>query len=181
MIKKLLYSSTPAKFQSQFSPEEAARRLKTNVKITSLLTLFKASAVGRVTPDKVVLYWSRLFIGNSFIPIFKGKFLIENGQTYLVGSFSMHLFVKIFTTIWFGAFIFGIASALFKSIAHGIDPGQLNMVGFNLILIALGVALVWTGKWFARNDVKLLSDVIQSSINPRCRNEGQGHISSVSG
>lgn len=110
MIKKLLFLSTPAKFQSQFSSEEAARRLKLNVMITALLTLFNASAVGRGTPDKLVLYWSRPFISNSFIPIFKGKFQVENGRTFLVGSFSMHLFVKIFMVIWFGAFLAGIAA-----------------------------------------------------------------------
>ena len=166
MSKALLFTSVPANFHSQFLPEEAARRLKAKIKITSLLTLFKAAAVGRATPDKVVIYWSRPLTRNSFVPIFKGNFQTENGQTYLTGSFSMHLLIKLFMTIWFGACLTGILVALYRSVADGFDPGQLNMVGFQALMIAAGVAFVGFGKWLARNDIRLISEVIETAINP---------------
>jgi len=102
--------------------------------------------------------------GNSFKPFFIGEFQERNGRVVLTGRFTMIWPVKTFMSVWFGFLL--VWTALPG--ASIVTQGQTDVVWFPLSglgMIGAGIALVWIGKWFARNDAAWLSNVIQEALS----------------
>jgi hypothetical protein len=66
--------------------------------------------------------------------------------------------------IWFG----GVVISLFQSLYQWLVSPKQEELAFSLIpigMIFFGTVLVWTGKWFARNDIEWLSNFITKSLD----------------
>jgi hypothetical protein len=97
----LLYGRLPAKFESAFSLEESVQRLGAVIEPSPSIT--REVAVGTVCEDRVSLERAIPFVGNSFKPLFIGKFHRLDGRIILSGQFTIPWWVKVFMTFWFGS------------------------------------------------------------------------------
>lgn len=160
MIKRLgglLYGSIPAEFKSAFGLAESAERLRAATRRSAFGVLAQQAATGPVSETRVRLQRVIPLIGNSFKPFFFGRFEVRSDAVYLTGRFTMLPFVKVFMTVWLGGVAFGIVAAAAQlAILQAVLPA--------LGMFAAGIALVGLGKWFARNDVAWLSNVIQEAL-----------------
>ena len=173
-LTNLIYGSTPAEFESQFDLSESVRRLRaTTTSLYNLpVILLKQTAVGRVTARRVSLRRSIPLVGNSFKPFFFGSFKEIGGRVRLIGRFTLYPFVKVLMTCWFGGAVFWtvfatalavVASVKGKaSIGPGCNYWMFPPVGLGIFLVGVGFVLVC--KWFARNDPRWLTSVIQNAL-----------------
>ena len=105
MVKRLfnfLYRDVPAQFPSDFPLMASVERLRERTKRTVFSALFRQAAVGPVTESKVRLQRVIPLFGNSFKPIFVGRFELSHGRVILQGRFTMFRLSKIFMTAWLG-------------------------------------------------------------------------------
>ncbi len=107
MIKPL-FKKIEAQNESNYTMDESAARLKRMVRSGWNPFPMKPGVYGKVSEDRVRLYRVNLFMRNSFIPIFIGAFRYSEGKVVLVGTYSTHVFVKIFMSAWFTLVIIGM-------------------------------------------------------------------------
>ncbi len=107
MIKPL-FKKIEAQNESNYTMDESAARLKGMVRSGWNPFPMKPGVYGKVSEDRVRLYRVNLFMRNSFIPIFIGAFRYSEGKVVLVGTYSTHVFVKIFMSAWFTLVIIGM-------------------------------------------------------------------------
>lgn len=160
---RLLYESTPAEFRSSFGIAESVERLSAATKRSVFAAFGETAAVGKVSEKFVRLQRVIPMVGNSFKPFFTGRFEVRDGVTVLAGRFGMLMGAKVFMTLWFaltGAFAVG---TLFGGLKPQ-GPQATFFVWQPFLMLAGGLALVWVGKWFARNDVAWLSGVIGTAL-----------------
>ncbi len=161
-LTNLLFESTPAEFRSDYSIAASVQRLAA---VTSRwgLSVSQTQAVGKVSPDKVRLQRVIPMVRNSFKPFFTGHFEMREGHTVLTGHFAMALAARIFMVIWLVmAMLFTVA--LLAGDLHSANgiPAWPPLIA---VLIPIGgVGLIVLGKWFARNDVAWLSDVMTRAL-----------------
>jgi len=161
----LLYSSTDAEFESRFSLEESVARLKRVTSRFAFCALTCQRAVGPVRETRVSLQRVIPFVGNSFKPFFIGRFVLSNQQVKLTGRFTMSRFVRIFMSLWFGfCILLWIGMMVILITRHSMN-WWFPFTGLGMF--CCGIALVWTGKWFARNDPAWLSEVIKSAFSEK--------------
>ena len=155
MIKNIIeeiYGKTPASFSIQYSPNEGAKILSKKSKRTGIFA--KDSVIGKSNVSEVILHIARpLLTSNSFTPYFYGKFVIENGETKLVGYFTLHPFIKIFVTMWF------VMTALFGVVFLIIGIGDKSLAGLvaGTIFMVLCFCFGFIGYVFVRMCKKLNS------------------------
>ena len=165
MLRRLvdfLYGSEPATFVSDLPVEQAVSRLRAGTARSAFHALLRERAAGKVTAHKVSLQRAIPFVGNSFKPFFVGQFRIAEGKTELRGVFTMHWYVKVFMSFWFG---FCVLWTLLAMAAVATKPTELWFFPFAGIgMLLAGTALVAVGKWFARNDRSFISTVITEAL-----------------
>jgi len=161
-VSNLLRGSTPVEFESSFGLPESIERLKAVTRRSVFSALARQEAVGTVNESRVSLQRVIPMVGNSFKPFYRGHFIERNGKVILTGRFTMHWFAKVFMAVWFG----GVGCfTLLASVLVAIHPQKAMLTPlFGLGMIIAGTALVWIGKWFARNDAAWLSDVIRGAL-----------------
>jgi len=161
-ISDVWRGSAAVEFASSYGLSESVERLKAATRRSVFSGLSQQEAVGAVKESRVSLQRVTPMVGNSFKPFYRGRFIERNGKVILVGRFTMHWVVKVFLAVWFGAIG---CFTLLTSILAVIHP-QTAARGplFGLGMIVAGTALVWTGRWFARNDAAWLSDVIRDAL-----------------
>jgi hypothetical protein len=158
-----LYDSTPAEFRSAYGIAESVERLSAATKRSVFSALGETTAVGKVSEKVVRLQRVIPMVGNSFKPFFIGHFEVRGEVTVLIGKFTMLPLVKVFMSFWFG--ICGLFAG--AVLLGGFKPQGPNATFFllqPLLMIGGGIALVAAGKWFARNDVAWLSEVIATAL-----------------
>jgi hypothetical protein len=161
-LKHLLFESTPAEFRSDYSIAESVQRLAA---VTSRwgLSLNQTQAVGKVSPDKVRLQRVIPMVRNSFKPFFTGHFETRDGRTVLTGHFAMLMAARIFMVVWLAmATLFTVAF-----LAGGLRSANATSAWSPVIAVLIpagGIGLIVLGKWFARNDVAWLSDVMTRAL-----------------
>ncbi len=163
---KMIYGSTLITFNSSYNLPKSVVRLRTATSTANSFSLRQSSATGVVTEQKVTLQRSIPFVGNSFKPYFVGRFSNNNGQVVLIGQFTMHWYVKIFLSIWFGFLSLITVLGLFATIT--IKQNQATGWQFALFCVGMfgaGTLLVWSGQWFARQDIAWLSSIIQKALS----------------
>jgi len=162
-ISDLWRGSPPVEFESSYGLSESVERLKAATRRSVFSALARQEAVGTVKESRVSIQRAIPMVGNSFKPFFRGRFIERNGKVVLAGRFTMHWLVKVFLAVWFGAIK---CFTLLTSILMVIDPQKATLAPlFGLGMIVAGTALVWTGRWFARNDAAWLSDVIHGALS----------------
>jgi hypothetical protein len=165
----LLYGSIPAEFQSAFDSAESARRL---LAVTRTFGVFakQAVAAGDVSKEHVWLCKACPFLTLDFRgglgPHFKGDFCEIDGRAKLSGMFTLGLFAKVFWTVWFCGLLVCIGLMTYASLLSG-DPHPWWFPFAGLGMFSLGVAHVVVGKWFARDDIRWLSNVIEGALSDR--------------
>jgi hypothetical protein len=160
---RLLYESTPAEFRSAYGIAESVERLGAATKRSVFAAFGETTAVGKVSEKFVRLQRVIPMVGNSFKPFFTGRFEVRDGVTVLAGRFGMLVWAKVFMTFWLGLMgLFAVGVLL-----GGLKPQGPRATFFlwqPFLMLGFGVALVWVGKWFARNDVAWLSGVIGAAL-----------------
>jgi len=158
-----LYESTPAEFRSAYGIAESVERLSAATKRSVFAAFGETAAVGKVSEKSVRLQRVIPMVGNSFKPFFTGRFEVRDGVTVLAGRFGMMLWAKVFMTVWFGLMSLFVVGVLLG----GLKPQGPQATFFMwqpFLMLGGGVALVWVGRWFARNDVAWLSGVIGTAL-----------------
>ncbi len=161
-LKNLLFESTPAEFRSDYAIAESVQHLAA---VTSRwgLSLSQTQAVGKVSADKVRLQRVIPMVRNSFKPFFTGHFETRDGRTVLTGHFAMPMVARIFMVIWLAmTTLFSVAFLAGHLRSPNGTPASLPL--FELLFPAAGIGLIVLGKWFARNDIPWLSDVITRAL-----------------
>jgi hypothetical protein len=163
-LADILYGSRPAEFVSRYSLQESVEKLRAVTARSVFSSLTKQSAVGTVAEHKVRLQRVIPMVRNSFKPFFFGHFEVRNGQTILVGHFTMHWFVKGFMSVWLGFCLFWTATAVFGELSK---PAQVQwwfpLAG--VAMFCLGVVFVRGCQWLSRNDEEWLSAVIRKGLS----------------
>lgn len=117
-----------------------------------------------MTASRVLLRRVIPLVGNSFKPFFIGRFIADGNRVVLSGNFTMHWSVKAFTAVFFGFIAFWtILALIFTVILRDPLTWWFPFAGIGMFLI--GIALMKLGKWFARNDIAWLSEVIQDALS----------------
>jgi len=160
-LSNLLYGSTNAEFESSFGLEESIERLKKATSRSVFSAFTRQRAIGSVKETRVSLQRVIPFIGNSWKPFFLGRFEIRNGRVILVGRFTTFKFVKIFMSLWLGLCLFSVFVETAIMITQHLQ-WWLPLIGVGMF--CCGIALVWIGKWFGRNDAAWLTAVINSAL-----------------
>ena len=169
-----LFARTHARFEFAGSPEQAAVRLSSLIAPSVFRTWLKQSVVGKATPSKVVLYWHRPFVRNSFTPRFVGHFSIENGVTVLSGSFSLHPVVRWFMVAWLSLVFVPLVSSLVSDLAGIASLEGATGVPITTVMALSGIALVRFGRWCARADPAYISAVIRDAARPKVASHAAG-------
>ena len=162
-MKSFWTGSAPVEFESAFDLAESVDRLRAATKRSSFSVLGHEAAVGTVKEARVSLQRVIPMVGNSFKPVFVGRFEEAGGKVVLRGAFGVRTTVKIFMAVWFGVLTFGAAGFLASTI-HGDSPTAWMGLCVLLGMIVFGLALIKTGQWFSRNDPAWLSQVIGSAL-----------------
>lgn len=164
------------RFNTPYDVDEATQRLTAIVLESSLkfklsyfisrYILWKrvslADLIGHVSEEKVFLFRYRQGMGrNSFKPIFHGRFIAHNQQTYLNGSISVAMSTKIVTGLWFAWTIYFTGMV--------INFYQQNPV-FIVLLMPIGPVLMYlllygVGRWVNRDDEAFMIKKIEAAIN----------------
>ena len=176
-----LYSDIPASFTSDFPLTVSVERLRERTNRTVFSALLRQAAVGPVTESRVRLQRVIPLFGNSFKPIFVGRFERIEGRVVLRGRFTMFLFSKIFMTLWlaFARFWTTIAAAAVletvtrKDVTFQDDPMKLFSPLIGVVFFLVGIAFVRGCWWLSRGDIAFLTSVIQNALT-------QGHLTSRS-
>jgi hypothetical protein len=160
----LVYRAVPAEFESSYGLDESVERLVDATGRSVFSVFARQKAVGTVTLSRVSLQRAIPFTGNSFKPFFIGQFHESGGRVILTGRFTMLVWVKVFMSFWFGFLLLWTALALGAQIIRGPkDVWWFPM--FGVWMLTAGAALVWSGRWFARNDAAWLSNVIKQALS----------------
>ncbi len=165
-LPAFIYGHEPARFESDFNLAESVERLRAATTRSAFSSFHKQSASGTVNEHRVSLQRVIPMVSNSFKPFFVGAFEVVNGRVILAGRFTMNWFAKVFMAFWFGFILFWTSLATVSVIAHP-QSGQWWFPLFGLGMAAAGVALVKVGKWFSRNDVAWLSELIRIALSAR--------------
>ena len=160
----------PAAFHSAYRFEESVVRLREATARSVLRTLFKQAAPGRVDARKVRLQRYIPFFGNSFKPIFVGRWIERDGNIVLKGRFTMFLLAKVFMSFWLG---FAIPWTVFASVgvfamAHGgtlaSEPWLALFPLLGIGFVALGAGFVRACWHWSRKDIPYLEGVIRGAL-----------------
>jgi hypothetical protein len=164
----LIFGKTQQEYESKYTLQESIERLKRVVISGWHLIPLSSGVYGKVTDERVRLYRVIPFFHNSFIPYFSGSFKYSQGRVVLAGSYSMHIFTKVFMSIWFAFVIlaacittsYAITDRSAGSKLIDINPAYLFPHG----MLLFGFLLVKSGQWFSRNDISFISKVIKVAL-----------------
>jgi len=137
-------------------------RLKAATKSWSLFRVAEQAAVGRVSETRVSLRRVIPMFGNSFKPVFTGRFGQANGQVVLTGRFGLSWFVKLFMAYWFGFCALFVLVSL-PAAAQGSAAAVTPLAGVGMFALGLGMTRLFA--WFSRGDPAWLTQVIRTALH----------------
>ncbi|MDE3073159.1 MAG: hypothetical protein KGJ63_10535 [Pseudomonadota bacterium] len=161
-IKALWAGSEPVEFISAYGLAESVARLKAATKRWSLFNVSGEAAVGRVSETRVSLRRVIPMIGNSFKPVFTGRFGHAHGQVVLTGRFGLGWSVKLFMAYWFGFCVLFVVLSL-PAVAHKSAAAFMPLAGIGMFALGLGMTRLFA--WFSRGDPAWLSAVIREALH----------------
>jgi hypothetical protein len=162
----LLYGSVCAEWESAYPLQESVARLRAGTLKSVFSALAEPAAVGTVTEARVKLQRVIPMVGNSFKPFFIGRFVERGERVFLTGRFTMLLMTKVFMSLWLGLLACVSITALVSMLAAPAEkPGRFSLVLGPLLMMALGIGMLRLAKWFCRNDVEWLTNVVRRAIS----------------
>ena len=174
-IKDVWGGSEPIEFASSYDLAESVVRLKAATRRWSFFNLSDEVAVGRVSESRVSLKRVIPMVGNSFKPVFVGRFEQDQGKVVLAGRFTLSLFVKIFMAYWVGFCALFVVISLAAG-AHSPVAALMVLAGIGMLILGPGMARLFA--WFSRNDPAWLSEVIRSALHVQA-SPGEGIASEL--
>ena len=162
---RFLFGDIPVEVHSPFSLHDSVQRLREVTKRSVFSSLFSQAAAGRVTATDVRLQRVIPMFGNSFKPIFVGKFRETNGQVVLSGRFTMFLFSKIFMSVWLSFWLIWTLLAALSVLGIGDvqAPPSTGLIG--VVFFVAGILFVRFCWWLSRSDMKYLTGVITQALH----------------
>lgn len=175
-LDQIIFGTTEVCFSSSYNVKDAATHLSTVVlqpspkfKSSYFISryikgqnIFIPELIGKVSNEKVLVFrYRRGMSRTQFRPIFNGKFIIEDNQTFLKGSFSTALSTKVITILWLGFSIYLTIMCIWSN-QQDFSP-VIFLIPVILILIFL--LFYGYGRWVSRDDRHFISEKIKSSIN----------------
>ncbi len=161
-IVQLVFGAHPAQFESRYSVNESVSRLTAAVKPSVFHSLLGENAVGTVTESRVSIQRVIPFVGNAWKPFFIGSFQSADSKSVLIGHFRLSTFTRVAMSLWFGYIALWTVIAAVTVWTN--SPSDLLVVLLGVGMFCAGIALVLTGKWFARNDVAWLTRTISEAL-----------------
>ena len=155
------------RIESSFNLAVSIVRLREATATSILISRQNDFALGTVSQQKVVLQRVIPMIGNSFKPVFVGRFETLNGRAVLIGHFTMHWFTRLFMVVWFFGVLFSIAMVVRKGDAQWWE------LPFMLGIMSAGVGLVLFFKWLSHGDEVWLSNFLSHTLTPVAHPEEQ--------
>jgi hypothetical protein len=157
-VLDLLYGAVPADFESAFDTQESVRRLAAATERSIPYAYPREAAVGRVSEGRVWIRRANPRAGNSFKPLYIGRFRKVGRRVVLCGRFTPALLPKLFMTFWLGLCLAWTATVVVYA-----REWWAPLVGVGLF--AFGVAMVAFGKRSGRPDIPWLSEVIRNALS----------------
>ncbi len=167
-IFQSLFGRETARFRSQYQPAEAALRLQSVVKRLPFFIRFseEETLVGRVAVENVVVYRQRPLQRNSFVPLFRGTFQVQNGITTLDGYFTIHWFPKVFMVFWLVmAFSFSVTAWAMMVKQNVQWVAAVPFIIGPIAMAVVGLLIAHVGIRWAHNDREYISEVIENAIS----------------
>jgi hypothetical protein len=90
-------------------------------------------------------------------------FEVRGEETVLIGQFTILPLVKVFMSFWFGICCLFAGAVLLGGFKPQVPNARIFLLQ-PFLMICGGIALVAAGKWFARNDVAWLSELIATAL-----------------
>lgn len=156
-------------FETHLAPDEAVRHFKNLVEERDIayLNLFPSSKmkiVGKFSKGKILLYVIRPLSRNTFRPYFQGSFVEREGESFLVGKFSMSPYTKM-STLLFSLVILLLGIITLPNLFDPLMETQSRLFPLGSILLLAVVTLVtFSGKWQGKKDVALISNTIKKAL-----------------
>jgi hypothetical protein len=110
--------------------------------------------LGKFSEDRFRLRVRRSY-KNSFAPLFYGEIQSHDEGAQISGSFRLHPFTRVFTGIWLGGALLGAGGMTVSLLSSGC-PVPLRAVAIPLAMPAVGLGMLWLGRWLARNERPLV-------------------------
>ena len=153
---------SPVEMTSPLARAEVVRRLKDAV--DSDWVMFGGKPiVGRVDERSFRLRL-RLKYRNSFQTFLFGTIVEDGRSTRLRCRVGMHPIAAAFMALWLTA----VAGLLIAALASmGSDPATALILGAPAAMVAFGVALVWLGRWLARDEQRRLVAFLEQTVDAR--------------
>lgn len=159
---QFLYGSVPVRFTSPYSTHEALLRLSSVVKPSVLSSFAGQCAVGTVTETTVCIQRVIPLIGNAWKPFLYGSFSATETGAVLEGAFKFSAFTRFVMSLWFGFVSIWTIMATAIVLTESTNDFWLPLVG--VAMFTAGIGMVLAGKWFARNDVAWLTQLIVQAL-----------------
>jgi len=137
------------------------KRLSANVKGMEIHNPIRQCVVGKVSESKVVLRRYRPLWGNSFIPIFRGKFVSRSGKSILEGEYSILMFTKIGMSLWY---VLVIGFGMMTAITSNNQLERKWSIIIAAVMLLLGIGLLHFGWITGKKDINYIDSVINESI-----------------
>jgi hypothetical protein len=167
-----VFGGIPVRFTSAYPLQESIDRLQSRTKKRPFHGLFEPSAVGRVSERKVRLQKVMPFFGNSFKPVFRGKFRQEANAVILEGKFTRFTFTKVFMGFWFGFGLLWLLLTAVTSLGMALKPDKtfddyvaICLPAFGVGVLMLGYLMVRFGWNWSRGDIEYLTAVIRQALD----------------
>lgn len=105
--------------------------------------------------------------GNSFKPMFRGRFVESDGRVVLRGVYEVAKSTRAYMTLWLGLAALITALGVVGSLIVP-DDEVIPLAPFvPLAFFALGVGFVRWGWWYSRDDIVVMNIVIKRALTPQ--------------
>ena len=162
-ISRYLSPRIAVEFSSDFLLPESIDRLRKATSRHPLASFAEQFAAGPVSASMVRLQRVVPFFGNSFKPVFVGRFVERERRVLLEGHFTVFRKTALFVLLMLG-FLSLLTVVMTAMLLISTSPrdryAPLLPVGFGILI----VALVRFGWWLSRRDLDFLEAVIRTAL-----------------
>ena len=162
--KELIDDRQPVRFEIEGPVEDAICRLSDATEAPGFRLAVRPHMCGRVSEEGVRLERVAPLFRNSWKPVFVGHFEKSDGQVFLVGTFGVATFTRVFMYVFV---TFGVLWSVGASWSVLARPGPSLPVWFpfaGIGIAGIGVAMSKLGAKLSNGDVPWLTRQISDAL-----------------